>query len=410
MVVIVTLMAALPSAWAEEQASLKAPLSFSLLVGGKKIGETKVAAGTLVTVVKRDGSRVLVRHGASQEKWVEQTQLAGIEQHNPEADYKTAKALFEEEDQGDNWTRAAGLMRRSAEAGFPAAQREWGIMLMDGFCAPQDADKGEALLREAADAGDSRAMLWSVFGGEGDTEKFREGVKRAADKGDALATAQWIALNDGIPDGDGRNYADWVSDVLASSDAEAITAAAMTCLDWARNSPGDNRVGMTTDELNAKALQGFRLGCKAGMLEAYTGLANMLRKGTGTEKNEAQSDALLAEFRRRAEQRIARGSFSTRLRLIEGLRVSGQPDDPGETIRQVEEVLEKSSYVGHYTLAAALGARACEGEDPRNSENLRRALDWLKDWQAKKNIRGIAHFIEGYEKRLADAMSATNEK
>jgi hypothetical protein len=136
----------------------------------------------------------------------------------------------------------------------------------------------------------------------------------------------------------------------------------------------------------------------------------MLRTGNGTEKNEAKSDALVAEFRRRAEQKIAKGSFSARISLVSGFGFSGAHDDPAKAVRRVEEIFEKSSYEGHYPLAAALGARSIEGNGPRNPENIRRALAWLKEWQAKKNNEVIAQFIENYEKRLADAVSATDEK
>ena len=62
-------------------------VSFGLVVNGKRIGETTVAAGTKVHVVKRDALRVLVRHGNAEQQWLDRSLLSGVGQDNPRADF-----------------------------------------------------------------------------------------------------------------------------------------------------------------------------------------------------------------------------------------------------------------------------------------------------------------------------------
>ncbi len=76
-----------PAAEAEQTAVLKEPVKFGLVVNGKRIGETKVAAGTKVHVVKRDALRVLVRHGNAEQQWLDRSLLSGVVQENPRADF-----------------------------------------------------------------------------------------------------------------------------------------------------------------------------------------------------------------------------------------------------------------------------------------------------------------------------------
>ena len=322
-------------------------------------------------------------------------------------DYKEAKRLLRGEDEGDNWTRGAELMQRAAEAGHPAAQYEWGVMLIDAFCVEQDGNKGEEFLRKAAEAGDGQAIrqlaLW-----ERDPEKSVQGIKKAAEAGDGHAMVH-LTMTGGWP-GVGNAEADsraWLDKAFATGDPEVIVHAASMLNASSNNPKSAERLRMTKEEMQARAIEALRAGCNENVLEAYCDLALMLRRGDGVDKNEAESEELMAEFNRRAGQRAAKGSIAARLNLMKGLQISGADDADSQMLRLATEVLEQSNYPGHYTAAALFGARSVEGTDPKSAEGISRALAWLKERQAEKNDEGIAGLIKSFEERLAKASPET---
>lgn len=327
-------------------------------------------------------------------------------------DYKEAKRLLRGEDEGDNWTRGVELMRKAAEAGHPAAQYEWGVLLIDAFCVEQDGTRGEEFLRKAADAGDAQAMrqlaLW-----ERDPEKSAQGIKEAAEAGDGHAMV-YLAMTGGWPgvgDAEADNRA-WLEKAFATGDPEVMVHAASMLSGSSNNPKSVERLGMTKEEMQAKAIEALRAGCKENVLEAYRDLALMLRRGDGVEKNETESEKLMAEFDRRAGQRAAKGSIAARINLMAGLQTFGAEDADSQVLRLATEVLQQSNYPGHYTAAALFGARSVEGNDPQSAEGISRALAWLRERQAEKNDEGIAGLITSYEARLAkvtpDSAAAQN--
>lgn len=322
-------------------------------------------------------------------------------------DYNEAKRLLRGEDEGDNWTRGVELMQRAAEAGHPAAQYEWGVILIDAFCVEQDGNKGEEFLRKAAEAGDGQAIrqlaLW-----ERDPEKSAQGIKNAAEAGDGHAMV-YLTMTGGWP-GVGDAEADsraWLDKAFATGNPEVIVHAASMLNASSSNPKSAERLRMTKEEMQAKAIEALRAGRKDNVLDAYYDLALMLRRGDGVEKNEAESEELMSEFNRRAGQRAAKGSIAARLNLMKGLQISGAADANSQVLRLATEILERSNYPGHYTAAALFGARSVEGNDPKSAEGISRALAWLKERQAEKNDEGIAGLIKSFEERLAKASPET---
>ncbi len=318
-------------------------------------------------------------------------------------DYKQAKRLLKGEDEGDNWKRGVELMQKAAEAGHPAAQYEWGVILIDAFCVEQDGDKGEEFLRKAAEAGDGQAIrqlaLW-----ERDPEKSAQGIQKAAEAGDGHAMV-YLATAGGWPgvgDGEADSRA-WLDKAFAMGDPEVMVHAASRLSESSNHPKSAERLAMTKEEMQTKAIEALRGGIKEDVLEAYRDLAIMLRRGTGVDKNEEESEELMAEFKRRTRERVDRGSIAARLNLMTGLQMSGAEDADSEVLRLATEILEQSDYPGHYTAAALFGARSVVGKDPRNAEGISRALAWLKERQAEKNDDGIAGVITSFESLLAKA-------
>jgi TPR repeat protein len=320
--------------------------------------------------------------------------------------YEKAKHLLKGEDEGDNWTRGVKLMQSAAESGHPAAQYEWGVILIDGFCVEQDGNKGEEFLRKATDAGDGQAIrqmaLW-----ERDPEKMLVGMRQAAEAGDGHAMV-YMAMAPTSKPGDDRNGSRaWLDKAFATGDAEVLVHAASMLMDLARNPKAVEWFEMSKEEMEAKSIETLRAGCKENVLDAYCGLALMLRRGGGVEKNETESEELMQTFKRLAGQKAARGSIAARINLMKGLQISGEEEADAEVLRLATEVLNKSNYPGHYTAAALFGVRSVEGKDPKSTEGIRRALAWLKERQAQKNHEGLADLIKGYESRLAKASPET---
>ena len=322
-------------------------------------------------------------------------------------DYEEAKRLLRGEDEGDNWKRGVELMEKAAEASHPAAQYEWGVILIDAFCVQQDGTKGEEFLRKAADAGDGQAIRQLALR-ERDPEKLAQGIKKAAEAGDGHAmvhlatTGGWPGVGDGEEDSRA-----WLDKAFATGDPEVMVHAASMLSASSNNPKGGERLQMTKEEMQAKAIEALRAGCKENVLDAYRDLALMLRRGDGVEKNEAESKTLMAEFNRRARQRAAKGSIAARINLMHGLQMSRAEDADSQILRLANEVLAKSSYPGHYTAAALFGARSVEGNDPTSAEGISRALAWLKERQAEKKNEGIAGLIKSFEERLAKASTET---
>lgn len=322
-------------------------------------------------------------------------------------DYEEAKRLLRGEDEGDNWSRGVELMQKAAEAGHPAAQFEWGVILIDAFCVQQDGTKGEEFLRKAADAGNGQAICQLALR-ERDPEKLAQGIKKAAEAGDGHAMVHLATTGGwpGVGDGEADSRA-WLDKAFATGDPEVMVHAASMLSASSKNPKGGERLRMTKEEMQDKAIEALRAGCKENVLDAYRDLALMLRRGDGVEKNEAESKTLMAEFNRRARQTAGRGSMAARLKLMVGLQMSGAEDADLEVLRLATEMLEQSNYPGHYTVAALFGARSVEGNDPNSAEGISRALGWLKERQAEKNDEGIAGLIKNFEERLAKASPET---
>jgi len=319
---------------------------------------------------------------------------------NAEQNYKTAKELLKEEDDGENWMRATDLMKRAAEAAHHPAQYEWGVMLIDGFCVEQDSDSGEEFIKEAADNGNAQAMLQLAMQ-EKDPGKISEGIRKAAEAGDGHAMVH-VASGFGMQPGDDRGDSRaWLDKAFATGDPEVIVHAASMLQDQSQHEKNAERLGMTKEEMQAKAIELLRAGCEGNVPAAYRDLAIAFRRGSGVEKSEKESEELMEKFQHLEGQRAARGSMAARFNLMVALQVSGGDDN--EVLRLAEEILEKSDYAGHYTAAALFGARSVEGRDPQNAEGIRRGLDWLKKLQEEKKDDGIASLITNYERRLAKA-------
>jgi TPR repeat protein len=236
---------------------------------------------------------------------------------------------------------------------------------------------------------------------EKDPGKFSEGIRRAAEAGDGHAMVH-VAAGFGIQPGDDRGDSRaWLDKAFATGDPEVIVHAASMLQDQSQQERNAERLGMTKEEMQAKAIEVLRAGCKGNVPAAYRDLAIAFRRGSGVEKSEKESEELMEKFNRLEGQRAARGSVAARFNLMVALQVSGGEDD--EVLRLAEEILERSNYVGHYTAAALFGARSVEGSDPQSAEGIQRGLDWLKKLQEEKNDDGIASLIANYESRLAKA-------
>jgi TPR repeat protein len=386
----------------ETEAVLKEPVKFALVINGKKIGETKVAAGAKVQVAQRDGPRVLIRHGNSQEVWVQETQLDGLEKHDPQKDLEEGRALLAGEDKDGNWERGVELIRRAAEAGIPAGQREWGLLLLDGFCVKQDSAKGKELLLQAAAAGDGRAILESSPFAER-SDDMQELLVKAAENGDPMAMvmmADDTASGRDNAKGDARSL---LAKASESSDGVAIGVAATRYASAANDPKRREKLGMNTEELQKKALEGFRAAIEKGFLEASAGLSQMIRNGVGVPKDEAEADRLLVEFRRRCEARINKGSIATRFTMIFTLQNSPAELSRDETLRLMQEVLDKSEYAGYRRTARIIASHALA--DPRggkNIEDVRAGIAWLEEASPEESNEFTAKRLEDYKKTLAE--------
>lgn len=383
---------------------LKEPVKFGLVINGKRVGETKVTAGAKVHVVKRDGPRVLIRHGNSEEVWVRETQVDGLEKHDPQNDLKEGKALLSGDDEGGNWARGVELIRRAAEADIPAAQREWGMLLIDRFCVEQDTAKGKELLRQAAAAGDGRAILEAASfekGGEDMTSR----IAKAADAGDPVSMV--MLADSGIY---GQNNAIDARSLLAkaceSGDGNALAGAAMRYAGAAKDPARAERLGMSAEELNAKALEAYREAIAAGSWEAHAGLSKMFRDGAGLPKDEAEADRLFAEFRRRCEERVARGSFGMRFALVAFSQQTQRELDKDEALRMMQETIDQSDFAGHRNTAHVFAADILASQKEKTPEDMRAAIAHLEKIPAGPMRTGMESRIEQYKKTLAEFESA----
>jgi len=387
----------------ETEAVLKEPVKFGLVVNGKKIGETKVAAGAKVQVVQREGARVLIRHGKSEDVWVQESQLDGLAKHDPQKDLEEGKALLDGEDKDGNWERGVELIRRAAEAGIPAGQREWGLLLLDGFCVKQDSAKGKELVLQAAKAGDGRAILESSSFAER-SDGMMELMIKAADKGDPMAMVMVAdaALAGAEKQQDPRAL---LTKAAESDDGMAVAVAGMRFMAAMQNPERREKLGMSVEELQARAVQSLRAAVEKGTPEAYIGLAQMLRAGTGMPKDEAEADKLLAEFRRRCEQRIAKGSINARISLA--LSLKGTPAEPSkeETIRLLEEVIANSDHEPHENTAHAFASDLYARQKNKTSEDVRAAIKWLETIPSQSFREGMKTRIEELKKTLAELES-----
>jgi len=360
----------------ETNVVLKEPVRFGLVVNGKRLGETKVAAGAKVQVVKRDGPRVLIRHGDSEEIWVQETQVDGLAKHDPQNDLQEGKALLSGDDEGGKWARGVELIRRAAEAGIPAARREWGMLLIDRFCVKQDSARGKELLLQAAAAGDGRAILEAASFEKG-AEDMTSRIAKAADAGDPVSM---VMLADSAIYG--RNNELDARSLLAkaceSGDGNATAGAAMRYAGAAKNPARAERLGMSAEELNAKALEAYRAAIAAGSWEAQAGLSQMFRDGAGVPKDEAEADRLFAEFRRRCEERIAKGSFGMRFALLATFQQTQRELDKAEALRLMQEIIDKSDFSGHRNTAHIFAADTLARQKEKTPDDMRAAIAHLE--------------------------------
>jgi len=378
---------------ASSDAVLKEPVQFDLVINGKTVGSTKVPAGTKVAVVRRDGSRVLIMHGNSREAWVEKTQLEGVEEHNPEKDYREARALLGEEDRGENWDRAVELMRRSAEAGWPAAQREWGVMLADGFGVKQNVKEAERFLRLAAGAGDSQA-IFELGNLTGDRAEAMQLMQKAAEKGDL--TARLLATG---PETDQKQL---LAEAFDGGDSFAISFAASQYARAAKDPEKQSQLGMTAEELRRKAAEGFREAQKSGLLEAYLGLAELADTRNGAPQDEAERDASLAEFRRLCEQRIERGSQGALFVMLIGLRNTPLALDRADSLQLLGEALDRTDHPPQMSAICSMAANLLVGRGAQDPEDLREAIAWLEKVPPGPSADGVAPLIEKHRGALAE--------
>jgi len=319
---------------------------------------------------------------------------------NAGGDYTKAKALLMEEDDGKNWTQAVDLLRRAAEAGHPAAQYQWGMFLIDAFCVEQDVEKGGEFLRKAAEAGNGKAMV-ELGVMEKDPAKLAATFKKAAEAGDATAMV-YQAYSPGAQPGDTGNGSRALLDkAFATDDPEAQATAARMLENWARNEKALEWFGMTREEMDAMAMEGLQTGRREKVLVAYPLLARRLREGIGTEKNEPESEVVMAEFKKLADQKIARGSIAAQFALMEGLSTSQAADAHDETLRMATEILTRSAYPWHHMIAALSGAGVVERKESDKAEGVRKALAWLKEHQARIGGNTLEGFISSYEMKLA---------
>jgi hypothetical protein len=312
------------------------------------------------------------------------------------------RALLAGEDKDGNWERGVELIRRAAEAGIPAGQREWGLLLLDGFCVKQDSAKGKELLLQAAAAGDGRAILESSPFAER-SDDMQELLVKAAENGDPMAMvmmADDTASGRDNAKGDARSL---LAKASESSDGVAIGVAATRYASAANDPKRREKLGMNTEELQKKALEGFRAAIEKGFLEASAGLSQMIRNGVGVPKDEAEADRLLVEFRRRCEARINKGSIATRFTMIFTLQNSPAELSRDETLRLMREVLDKSEYAGYRRTARIIASHALA--DPRggkNIEDVRAGIAWLEEASPEESNEFTAKRLEDYKKTLAE--------
>lgn len=292
------------------------------------------------------------------------------------------------------------LIRRAAEAGIPAGQREWGLLLLDGFCVKQDSAKGKELVLQAAKAGDGRAILESSSFAER-SDGMMELMITAADKGDPMAMVMVAdaALAGAEKQQDPRALLIKASE---SDDGMAAAVAGMRFMAAMQNPERREKLGMSVEELQARAVQSLRAAVEKGTPEAYIGLAQMLRAGTGMPKNEAEADKLLAEFRRRCEQRIAKGSINARISLA--LSLKGTPAEPSkkETVRLLEEVIASSDHEPHKNTAHAFASDLYARQKNKTSEDVRAAIKWLETIPSQSFREGMKTRIEELKETLAE--------
>lgn len=378
---------------ASADAVLKEPVQFDLVINGKTVGSTKVPAGTKVAILGRDGARVRIAHGSGREAWVEQSQLEGVEQHNPASDYQEARALLLEDDKGGNWDRAFELMRRAAVAGFPAAQREWGVMLADGFGVKQNLKEAEKFLSGAAGAGDT----WAIFelgNLTGDRTETMQLINRAAEKGDL--TARLLAA------GPETDWSPLLEEALQSGDSFAVAFAASQCAQAAKDPEKQAQLGMAAEELQSKAVKGFREAERDGLLEAHIGLADLARTSDGARQVGVGRDALLANFRRLCEQRIQRGSIAAVFMVTNFVMETPASLDRKESLRLLNEAMGRTDHPPAISAICCTAANVLVGSGSDNTDDLREAITWLEKVPSGPSADGVAPLIEKHRAALAE--------
>ena len=186
---------------------------------------------------------------------------------------------------GDD-ARAVVAFGRAADAGDPEAKLTLGKMLIAGQGTAVDADRGIALLEQAAEAGSAGpafAALGSYYRTAGQADKALAALDKAAAAGDAeaeLNLGEMLIKGEGTPTDPARAVP------LLKQAAEAGWAGrADASLGQYYRRTGDDQ----------EALAALQAASDAGEAEAKVALADMLIKGEGTPIDPQGAIALLEE-------------------------------------------------------------------------------------------------------------------
>lgn len=123
-----------------------------------------------------------------------------VVQSNPEAQFGLAAILLLEDQNSDNYERAIGLLRSSAESGYVEAKVGLGYAYMNGSGVRQDSVLAAKWVSEAAKDGNSTAQLLLArmfFGGSGLKRSYHDAYKWAfiaSETGNGAATKELKVL------------------------------------------------------------------------------------------------------------------------------------------------------------------------------------------------------------------------
>jgi len=266
-------------------------------------------------------------------------------------------------------------------------------MLGDAFGVKQNIKEAEKFLRAAAGAGDSQAIVeLGIL--TGDRAEAMQLMQKAAEKGDL--TARLLAAG---PETDQKQL---LAEAFDSGDSFAITFAASQYARAAKDPEKQGQLGMTAEELRRKAAEGFREAQKSGLLEAYVGLADLADTVNGGPQDEAERDALLAEFRRLCEQRIQRGSIAGVFMVTNFIKETPVSLDREESLRLLKEAMGRTDHPPVKSVICSTAANVIVGRGTDNPDDLREAIVWLEKVPPGPSADGVAPLIEKHRAALAE--------